>query len=117
MQFFMQAHTRLGVILCCLVSLQPALGWLHHQHYVKHQRRGAVSHAHIWYGRALIILGMVNGGLGLQLAGLDRHFVIAYCTIAGVFAALYVASVALGAVKRRSSRGGAKVASGMERRK
>ncbi|GAB0138472.1 hypothetical protein EsDP_00006707 [Epichloe bromicola] len=103
--FFMQAHTRLGVILCCLVSLQPVLGWLHHQHYVKHQRRGAVSHAHIWYGRALIILGMVNGGLGLQLAGMDRPFVIAYCTIAGVFAALYVGSVILGAVKGRSSRG------------
>lgn len=48
---------------------------------------------------------MINGGLGLQLAGNDRAFVIAYCVILAVFAASYLASVVLGAVSRRSKRG------------
>ncbi|KAG6060957.1 hypothetical protein E4U17_003027 [Claviceps sp. LM77 group G4] len=102
--FFTQAHTRLGLILCILISFQPVLGWLHHQYYVQHQRRGAISHAHVWFGRILIILGMINGGLGLQLAGNDRAFVIAYCVILAVFAASYLASAVLGAARRRSQR-------------
>ncbi|KAG6021495.1 hypothetical protein E4U40_005257 [Claviceps sp. LM458 group G5] len=102
--FFTQAHTRLGLILCILISFQPVLGWLHHQYYVQHQRRGAISHAHVWFGRILIILGMINGGLGLQLAGNDRAFVIAYCVILAVFAASYLASAVLGAARRRSKR-------------
>ncbi|KAG5942080.1 hypothetical protein E4U59_001363 [Claviceps monticola] len=102
--FFTQAHTQLGLVLCILISFQPVLGWLHHQYYVQHQRRGTVSHAHVWFGRILIILGMINGGLGLQLAGNDRAFVIAYCVILAVFAASYLASVVLGTVSRRSKR-------------
>ncbi|KAG6261801.1 hypothetical protein E4U49_003588 [Claviceps purpurea] len=103
--FFTQAHTRLGLVLCILISFQPVLGWLHHQYYVQHQRRGAISNAHVWFGRILIILGIINGGLGLQLAGNDRAFVIAYCVILAVFAASYLASVMLGAVSRRTKRG------------
>ncbi|KAG5983314.1 hypothetical protein E4U55_000298 [Claviceps digitariae] len=101
--FFTQPHTRLGTLLCILMTFQPVLGWLHHQHFVKHQRRGAISHAHIWYGRALIVLGMVNGGLGLQLAHNDRAFVIAYCVIASVFGVLYAGCAVLGGMKRRGS--------------
>ncbi|KAG6029927.1 hypothetical protein E4U41_000228 [Claviceps citrina] len=103
--FLTQAHTRLGLILCLLISVQPVLGWLHHQHFVKTQRRGHVSDAHVWYGRALIIVGMVNGGLGLQLAGSDGAFVAAYCVLLGVFAVLYLASAVLGLLKRRSRSG------------
>ncbi|GAO14667.1 uncharacterized protein UV8b_05263 [Ustilaginoidea virens] len=103
--FFKQAHTRLGIILCCLVGLQPVLGWLHHRHYVAHQRRGAVSHAHVWYGRAIIVLGVVNGALGLRLAGSRMPFVVAYYTVLGAVAALYLATVAFRALGGR--RGGA----------
>ncbi|KAF5976338.1 hypothetical protein FCOIX_7194 [Fusarium coicis] len=34
--------------------------------------------AHIWYGRVLMILGIVNGGLGLQLAGASKKLIIGY---------------------------------------
>lgn len=38
---------------------------------------------------------MVNGGLGLQLAGNDHAFVVTYCVVVAVVAAVYVASVLL----------------------
>lgn len=76
------------------LGIQPALGVLHHRQYTVSQRRGAVSHVHIWWGRALMVLGVVNGGLGLQLAMAPNSVVIAYSVIAAVmFAAYAVAKV------------------------
>ncbi|KAG5912589.1 hypothetical protein E4U42_002127 [Claviceps africana] len=103
--FFTQAHTRLGTILCVLMCVQPVLGWLHHRHFAQHRRRGPVSHAHIWYGRALILLGVINGGLGVQLAHNERAFVVAYCVVAAVFAVLYLGSLWVGRSRGSSGRG------------
>ncbi|KAK2596736.1 hypothetical protein QQS21_006191 [Conoideocrella luteorostrata] len=89
-----------GYVLSRRLNL-PVLGWLHHQHFLKHKKRGPISYAHIWYGRLLIVLGMINGGLGLQLAGLDGPFVITYCTILGIFAALYLGSMVIGVLRKR----------------
>lgn len=93
----------MGVVVVCLMVLQPALGFAHHSHYKKHHARGLVSHAHIWYGRALIILGIVTGGLGLQLAGTPRAFTIAYAVVAAFVAGVYVAANFIGD-RRRSRR-------------
>ncbi|PHH60314.1 hypothetical protein CDD82_2315 [Ophiocordyceps australis] len=96
---FKSTHTQFGAAVCGLMCLQPILGWLHHLYFLKHQRRGLISHAHIWYGRALMLLGIVNGGLGVQLAGNSRGFLIAYCVVAAVFGALYLAAALMRAVK------------------
>ncbi|KAG6001457.1 hypothetical protein E4U21_004313 [Claviceps maximensis] len=104
--FFVHTHTRLGTVLCILMSFQPVLGWLHHKHFVTHRQRGPISHTHIWYGRALIILGMVNGGLGLQAAPNAGGLFVAYCVVASVISALYVASTVLVSLKRRAGRAG-----------
>ncbi|KAM0462810.1 hypothetical protein ACHAPV_003635 [Trichoderma viride] len=101
--FFQQAHTRLGVILVCLVSLQPIFGIIHHVNYLKVQRRGIFGHLHCWYGRALMVIGIVNGGLGLQLGDAPTRYIIAYSVVAGVTAIIYVASITLGwtVIRRR----------------
>ncbi|GAB0132891.1 hypothetical protein EsDP_00001312 [Epichloe bromicola] len=99
--FFADKHTRLGVIVCALMGIQPVLGWLHHLHYVKTQSRGGFSYAHIWYGRGLMILGIVNGGLGLQAANPSTRFIVAYSVIAGITSIIYTASIAVGISKRR----------------
>lgn len=88
--------------MVALLGIQPVLGWLHHLYYRKHQRRGIMGHVHIWYGRILIILGIINGGLGLQLAGSSRTWVIIYSVLAGVFSALYIGSIVTGHVKKRN---------------
>ncbi len=67
-----------------LLAIQPALGILHHQHYLKTQSRGLISYVHIWWGRILMVLGVVNGGLGLQLAQESNGPIIAYSVVAAV---------------------------------
>lgn len=73
------------------MGLQPLLGWLHHWHFIKAKQRGFASYIHRWGGRCLIFLGVVNGGLGLQLAAPRRTFTIVYCVVAAVVAGIIVA--------------------------
>lgn len=79
-------HTLLGSIVCWALLIQPVLGWFHHKHFLKHKARGPISHAHIWYGRVLVIVGAINVGLGLQLAGANpmvfTFYIIAVASLA-----------------------------------
>ncbi|KPM33957.1 hypothetical protein AK830_g12614 [Neonectria ditissima] len=99
--WFTNTHTKMGTVVCALISLQPVFGWLHHKYYVKHQQRGLMSHVHVWSGRILIILGIVNGGLGLQLAGTSQRFVIAYSVVAAIMSVLYVSGSVFGGLQKR----------------
>ena len=45
---------------------------------------------HKWFGRALVLLGAINGGLGLQLSGNTTGGEIAYGVVAGVVFIVYV---------------------------
>lgn len=107
-QDFNSTHTILGTVVVCLMGVQPVLGWLHHRYFVKHQKRAVVSHAHIWYGRALLIMGVVNGGLGLRLADASRTFFIVYEVLAAVSFAIYIASAVFGEFRRRRHHRGPK---------
>lgn len=91
----------MGTIICALLAVQPILGWLHHQYFLKNQRRGLISHAHIWYGRVLMVLGIVNGGLGLQLADAPKAFIVAYSVVAGITSILYVAGTLVGEMRKK----------------
>lgn len=99
-----ESHTILGVIVCALLSFQPILGWAHHRHYLKYQQRGLVSHAHIWYGRVLMALGIINGGIGLQLASAPMKYIVVYSVASGIIAILYLAGAVL-ALRRKFQRG------------
>ncbi len=103
-QLFEQTHTILGTVVVCLFVIQPALGFIHHTQFTKTHSRGAFSHLHIWYGRCMIILGVINGGLGLQLATASTSLIIAYSVVAGAILIFYVVAKVLGHV--RSSRNG-----------
>ncbi len=84
------------------MGIQPLLGFLHHAYYRKYQHRGIISYIHIWYGRSLMIIGVVNGGLGIKYTrelGLIRpskvhQLEIGYIVVASIMAAAYVASIA-----------------------
>jgi hypothetical protein len=65
---------------------QPLLGSLQHRYYKANGRTSVFGYAHRWIGRGAIILGIINSGLGLQLASGDievpkssyiRNFVLA----------------------------------------
>ena len=47
-----------------------------------------------------MLLGIVNGGLGLKLASASHTFMVAYSVIAGIIGALYIASAIFGHFRR-----------------
>jgi hypothetical protein len=100
--YFTEAHTRIGTIVCALLGIQPFLGYAHHLLYKKYQRRTAVSHIHIWYGRVLLVFGIINGGLGLRLAmDTTGSFVIAYSVVAAITGVAYLVGIGYGEVRKR----------------
>ena len=81
------------MVLFGVLFFQPVLGYLHHSAYKKKGGRSLWSHAHIWLGRTIILVGIVNGGLGLRLADNTTAGKIVYAVVAAVMGLLYVASI------------------------
>ncbi|KAK4251800.1 hypothetical protein C7999DRAFT_10436 [Corynascus novoguineensis] len=79
-----EPHAVFGAVVICLLGIQPVFGILHHLYYLRVQRRGLISYVHIWWGRILMVLGVINGGLGLKVAREEEGPVIAYGVISGV---------------------------------
>ena len=81
--------------------LQPILGILHHVFFKKYSKRTVWSHAHIWIGRIFITLGIINGGLGLRLAGsASAGQEAAYGVVAGLIWLVWIGAAVFGEVKR-----------------
>lgn len=103
------AHPIIGIVLFALLAFQPMLGFLHHAFFKRHNARTIWSYGHIWFGRIAIILGIVNGGLGLGLAKRTGHMVpsqsvvIGYSVVAGFFGLAYILSAIYGERKRGQS--------------
>jgi len=83
------AHVVIGLLVASIIILvQPAMGIAQHLYFKKHGKTSAFGYVHRWVGRGAIILGIINNGLGFQLAEQDidvptssyiRNFVIAGC--------------------------------------
>jgi len=101
-KFSGRTHTIFGTVILALFLIQPFLGLAHHHFYKRTAARTSVSHIHIWFGRIIIILAVINGGLGLKLAANTHGGEIAYGVVAGVIAVAYAATVVL---KKKSSNG------------
>ncbi|KAG9191471.1 hypothetical protein G6011_10205 [Alternaria panax] len=102
-------HPIIGIIVFVMLFFQPILGFVHHLKFKKYSRRTIWSHGHLWLGRILITLGMINGGLGLLLASdapaftgfaPSRGQIIAYGIIAGIMWLLWVSASVYGESKR-----------------
>lgn len=97
-------HPIIGIVLLLLVLVQPFLGWLHHRNFKRYLRRTVPSHLHLWNGRVLVILGIVNGGLGLQLAGANDTQKLAYTIVAAVLGGAWIILSLLGEARRAKGR-------------
>ena len=113
------AHTVIGMAVLGAMACQVGLGvWLHllyqqHQRYSVQENvndnedattsnkefvgrtndRGPwrwVGQGHMWLGRCLVLLGMINGGLGLELARNTKKGEIGYGVVAGVMGVGYL---------------------------
>lgn len=67
----------------------------HHQLYKANKANNTLRLAHIWFGRLLIILGMVNGGTGLYLVANSPGGEKAYGSLAGIIGVIYILLVLL----------------------
>ncbi|KAK6438108.1 hypothetical protein LTR95_005695 [Oleoguttula sp. CCFEE 5521] len=100
-----KAHPIIGIALFLVLLVQPALGWMHHKMFKKKRTRTAWSWSHIGIGRLAILVGMVNGGLGLQLDGdTEKKHVVPYAIVAVVFGLAYIAAIVWGELKRRRNK-------------
>ena len=68
-----QPHQVLGIAVVLILLFQLVFGYLHHQRYQQLGRRTLFSHLHLWTGRVVIILGMVNASLGFVLSGSNGY--------------------------------------------
>ena len=90
-------HQIIGyLIVAVLVLFQPALGIYQHLHYRKTGGKSPMGIIHRWLGRCVIILGVINGGLGFMQAGpvgnddSPSWAVVAYAIVAGVLFFVYL---------------------------
>ncbi|KAH6672797.1 hypothetical protein EV126DRAFT_435670, partial [Verticillium dahliae] len=63
------AHVGIGSALGVVFILMPIMGYLHHRYFKKVGRRTGWSYLHLAGGRVGITLGIINGGIGLAIAG------------------------------------------------
>lgn len=94
------SHAIIGIILFVLLFAQPIGGLLHHHFFKKTGGRTIVSYLHVNLGRVAIILGMINGGLGLKLASVEQKYVIVYSVFAAIMGIAYIAAMIVGEVKK-----------------
>jgi len=99
--FYNNHHPIIGIVIFAFLFFQPILGIIHHIGFKKHGQRRGASYVHLWLGRVLITLGMINGGLGLQLAGnVRRRIYIAYGVVAGVIWLVWMLTAIFGEWRR-----------------
>ncbi|KAF1935576.1 CBD9-like protein [Clathrospora elynae] len=100
-------HPIIGIVVLVLIFFQPILGFLHHVMFKRYNRRTMWSYSHIWIGRIAVTLGIINGGLGLQLASSMgqsvRSGMIAYGVIAALVWLAWVAAIVVGERRRKMS--------------
>lgn len=103
-------HQIIGIIVVSsLVLFQPAMGLLQHRYWRKKGQKGMFAYAHRWLGRTMIILGIVNAGLGFYFTGIGSSMapkgaVIAYGVVAGIVGVGYILTVGFLARRRRHAR-------------
>ena len=90
-------HQVIGYILVALMlSVQPALGVAQHLYFRRTGGRSVMGISHAWLGRTVIVVGIINGGLGMLQSGpVGNDYVpnwapVAYSIVAGVMAFLYL---------------------------
>ncbi|KAF3933090.1 hypothetical protein ABW20_dc0109569 [Dactylellina cionopaga] len=97
------AHTIIGMAVVASLVIQPVIGLIHHLRYKKVLRPTWWGIAHRWFGRTIVIVGIVNGGLGLLLAENTKVGEIVYAVVAGVAGLVWFTVVVVVAWRARKT--------------
>lgn len=93
-----RAHVVIGfIVVLSLILFQPLLGITQHRHFKKTGKKSIFAYVHRWLGRGAIILGMINTGLGFQLAKkniiVHTHSYVRNYVILGILVTIWVSLV------------------------
>jgi hypothetical protein len=107
---YVPAHCIIGLLTTSMIILlQPALGILQHRHFKKTGKKSWWGYVHRWNGRVAIVLGMINQGLGFQLAGIGTvvhtHSLVRNFVFCGLFAGIWFGLVVWDALRERKREG------------
>lgn len=94
-------HAIIGLVVTGSLLLQPVTGLTHHLLYKRHSGTNAATYPHVWWGRAIITLGIINGGFGLQLTGEPNGVYIGYGVGAGIVWLLWMSVILMAFLKAR----------------
>ncbi|KAK1752351.1 hypothetical protein QBC47DRAFT_363913 [Echria macrotheca] len=83
-------HPIIGIITLVSLLIQPLLGYIHHNRFKRFGRRQVWSYLHIFNGRIGITIGIINGGLGLNLAAASASEKRIYIIVAAVMWSLWM---------------------------
>ncbi|EAW15302.1 cytochrome and DOMON domain-containing protein [Aspergillus clavatus NRRL 1] len=88
------AHPVIGTVaVASLALIQPSLGLLQHKHFKRTGQKSWFAYVHRWFGRGMIALGIINGGIGLWWLGFStgplRTGTIVYGVVAGIVSVIY----------------------------
>lgn len=94
-------HPIIGLVILAIFFFQPIFGYIHHVHFKRYGRRQIWSYLHLFIGRVLMPLGIINGGLGLYISNSPKGFKIAYAVLAAILGVAWI-FVAVISESRRS---------------
>ncbi|KAI6915140.1 hypothetical protein KC318_g171 [Hortaea werneckii] len=87
---FNSGHQTLGLVIFATVFIQLGLGLVHHLIYRRTKQPTVISKIHLFLGPLLILLALIDGGLGFNLA--ENHGDnIPYGIVVAVVAVIFIA--------------------------
>ena len=66
---FSSAHQIIGLFVFACLFIQIGLGMAHHEMYKRTKRPTLLGRTHLLFGPAILVLAIVNGGIGFNFAG------------------------------------------------
>ena len=70
------------VTVPCLVLFQPAMGFIQHRYFHRTRDKSVFAYLHWWVDLCLVVLGVINAGLGFRLTGVGLSIAPAGAVIA-----------------------------------
>jgi len=95
-------HSIIGLVVVGGLLLQPISGLTHHLLYKRTGGANVATYPHIWWGRAIVTLGIINGSLGLSLSDNTSTGHIAYGAVSIIMWVLWMGVILVSFIKTKN---------------
>ncbi|KAI1467796.1 putative iron reductase domain protein [Daldinia caldariorum] len=95
------AHQVIGILIFIFIFAQFTLGFLHHRTFKKTQQTTKMAPIHVWMGRVIIVMGVINGFLGFPLAQASQYNYVLAGLVLFLFPAMMLVLVTKKFIQKR----------------